>query len=56
VKKIDNDRYVIESVDRTNAMWQLINTEIGKAPENDQKLELRIGNNIISNPTEITEK
>jgi len=43
-------------VDRTKAMWQLINSEIGKAPENDQKLELRIGNNIISNSTKITEK
>jgi hypothetical protein len=37
-------------------MWKLINREIGKAPENDLKLELRIGNNIISNPTERTEK
>jgi hypothetical protein len=37
-------------------MWQLINREIGKAPENDHKLELRIGNKTISNPTEITEK
>jgi hypothetical protein len=55
-KKRDNDRYVTESVDRTKAMWQLINTEVGKAPENDQKLELRIGNKIISNPTEITDK
>jgi hypothetical protein len=46
----------MESVDRTKAMWQLINREIGKTPENDQKLELRIGNKIISNPTEITDK
>jgi hypothetical protein len=30
--------------------------EIGKAPENDHKLELEIGNKIISNPTEFTEK
>jgi hypothetical protein len=37
-------------------MWQLINREIGKAPENDHKLELRIGNKTISNPTVITEK
>jgi hypothetical protein len=43
-------------VDRTKAMWQLINREIGKAPENDRKLELKVGNKIISNPTEITEK
>jgi hypothetical protein len=43
-------------MDRTKAMWQLINREIGKASENDHKLELRIGKKIISNPTEITEK
>jgi hypothetical protein len=55
-KKRDNDGYVIESVDRTKAMWQLMNREIDKAPENDRKLELKIGNKIISNPTEITEK
>jgi hypothetical protein len=43
-------------MDRTKTMWQLINREIGKAPENDHKLELRIGNKIILNSTEITEK
>jgi hypothetical protein len=43
-------------MDRTKTMWQLINREIGKAPENDRKFELRIGNKTISNPTEITEK
>jgi hypothetical protein len=37
-------------------MWQLINKEIGKAPENEQKLESRIGKKIFSNPTEITDK
>ena len=43
-KKLENDRYVIESTDRTRAMWRLINREIGKAPENEVKLGLRIGN------------
>jgi hypothetical protein len=37
-------------------MWKLINREIGKTLENDHMLELRIGNKIISKPTEITEK
>jgi hypothetical protein len=36
-------------------MWQLINRETGKAQEDDYKLEFKIGNNIISNPMEITE-
>jgi hypothetical protein len=49
-KKRDNDRYIIESVDRPKAMWRLINREIGKAPVNEQKLELKVGNKIISNP------
>jgi hypothetical protein len=43
-------------VDRTKAMWRLINRQTGTAPENEQKLELRIGNKIISNPVEITDK
>jgi len=37
-------------------MWRLINREIGEAPENEEKVELRIGNKLISNPTEITDK
>jgi len=45
--------YVIESTDRTRAIWWLINREFGKAPENEEKLELWIGNKLISNPTEI---
>jgi hypothetical protein len=37
-------------------MWQLINGENYKTQEDGYKMELTIGNNIISNPTEITEK
>jgi len=36
-------------------MWQLIKRENGKTQEDDYKFELKIGN-IISKPTEITEK
>ena len=43
-------------MDRTKAMWRLIKREIGKAPENEEKLELRIGNKSISNPIENTDK
>jgi hypothetical protein len=43
-------------VDRTKAMWRLIKRETGKAPKIEQKLELRIGNKIISNHVEITDK
>jgi len=55
-KKRENDSYVIESTDRMKTMWRLINREIGKAPKNEEKLEMRIGNKLISNPTEITDK
>ena len=54
-KKQENDMYVIESTDRTRTMWRIINRKIGKAPENEEKLELRIENKLISNPTEITD-
>jgi len=56
VKKRDNDRFVTGSKDRTRAMWQLINKEIGKTQVNDYRLELGIGDKITTCPTEITEK
>jgi len=37
-------------------MWQLINREIGMSQEDDNKLELKIRNNIISNSIESAEK
>ena len=37
-------------------MWQLINRKIEKIQDDDHKLELRLGNDIIKNPIEITEK
>ena len=36
-------------------MWQLINKKIGKTLDEDNKLELRVGKNLITNPSEITE-
>jgi hypothetical protein len=36
-------------------MWRLINKQIGKTQEDDNKLELRVGKNLITNPSEITE-
>ena len=50
------DRHVMEWTDRTMAMARLINKEIGNASENEENLELRIGNKLILNPTEITDK
>ena len=56
IDSMDKIWYVIESMDKAKAIWNPINTEIGKAPENDHMLELRIGNKINSDHTEITEK
>ncbi|GFG36777.1 hypothetical protein Cfor_01984 [Coptotermes formosanus] len=36
-------------------MWQLINRKIGRTTEDDNKLELKLGNNLITNPKEMTE-
>jgi hypothetical protein len=36
-------------------MWQLINSVTGKGQKENVKLELRIGDQIISNPNDITE-
>ena len=55
-KKKGNNSYVTEASNKTKAMWQLINREFGKTQEDGYKLGLKIGNNIISNLTEITEK
>ena len=54
-KRRDNDRFVIVSKDRTKAMWQVINREMGKTQENDCKMEIRMGEKITSNPMVITE-
>ena len=54
-KKRDNDRYVTEAANKTKAMWQLISKN-WKIQDDDHKLELRLGNDIIKNPIEITEK
>jgi len=55
-KKRDNDRYVTDSSNKSKAIWQLINREISMTQEDDNKLELKRGNNIDPNPIESAEK
>jgi hypothetical protein len=55
-KKRDTDTYVTEAANKTKAMWQLINRKTGRIQDDDHELELRLGNDIIKNPIEITEK
>ena len=38
-----------------STMWQLINKQIGKTQVDDKKFELRVGKNLITNPSKITE-
>jgi len=52
-KMRDNDRYVLETKDKTKAMWQSINRGIGKVSSNDLRSDLKIGNSIGTNPTEV---
>jgi hypothetical protein len=47
--------FVAEAPNKTKATWQLINKQIGKTKIGDDKLELKLGNNLITNPSEITE-
>jgi len=45
----------MELKDRTKAMWQLINSATGKAQTENVNLELKVGDQITSNTTDITE-
>ena len=54
-RKGNNDTYVLDAMVKTQAMWQMINKEIGKVPLNDLRQELRIEKSIISNPNEVAE-
>jgi len=55
-KRRDNDRYVTEASNSTKAIWQVINKQIGKSQDEDYKFELKVDNNIMLKPMEITEK
>jgi bisphosphoglycerate-dependent phosphoglycerate mutase len=41
---------------KTKAMWQIINTEIGKSTHHNYKIDLRNGNEIISNLQNVLER
>jgi hypothetical protein len=42
-KKRESDRYVANATNKTKAMWQVINKEAGKNPQNKQEMELKYG-------------
>jgi prephenate dehydratase len=54
-KKRENDKYVLNAKNKTKAMWQIINKEIGKSPQYKQKIELKMVQK-ITNPHNVAEK
>jgi hypothetical protein len=42
-KKRENYRHIANATNKTKAMWQVINKEAGKNPQNEQEMELKYG-------------
>ena len=56
VKKRENDRYIESASNKSRAIWKIINKESRKMRDDDYDIQLTIGKEIVSNPTDITEK
>ena len=56
VKKRENDRYIESASNKSRAIWKIINKESGKTRDDDYDIQLTIGKELVSNPTDITEK
>jgi hypothetical protein len=41
----ENDRYILNANNKTKAVWQVINKEIGKSTVNNKKIEINWGSN-----------
>lgn len=41
----ENDRYILNSNNKTKAVWQVISKEIGKSTVNNKKIEINWGSN-----------
>jgi hypothetical protein len=54
-KKMGNDRHIANATNKTKAMWQVINKEAGKNPQNEQEMELKCGVKKVTNPRDIAE-
>jgi hypothetical protein len=54
-KKRENDRYVLRAKHKTKAMWHIINKEVGKSLQFDQKIELSNGTETISDPQNVAD-
>ena len=55
-KKIHNDKYINSSKNRSKAMWDLINTELGKGRAGPKNIKLNVDNVEIKSPQQVANK
>ena len=49
-KKMDNDKFILTSKNKTKGIWQVINKEIGNLPHNNYNMQLRNNTELITDP------
>ena len=52
-KKLHNDNYIMRSSNKSRAMWDLINKELGKDKHNFKNTQLVKNDVIITDPKEV---
>ena len=52
-KRSENNSYISSTKNKSKAAWHVINKEVGKLSINNKEIELRWGQNKISNPSDI---
>jgi hypothetical protein len=55
-KKRESDRFVMSAKDKTKAMWQFINKELGNSLHDEYKTDLRNSKEIVSNPQNVSHR
>jgi hypothetical protein len=50
VKKMENDKFIWSSKNKTKGIWQVINKEIGNFPHNDYNMQLQNNTESITDP------
>ena len=55
-KKMENDRVILSSKNKTKGIWQVINKETGNSPRNNCNIQLRNNTELVTDPQIISEK
>ena len=55
-KKMENNKFILSSKNKTKGIWQVINKESGKLPYNNYNMQLRNNTELITDPSIISEK